>query len=78
MYCVTSQRSLSFTYGSIYQPTRTPPVRSVIITGDAAHATMPWQGSGGGMSVEDSFVLSSLLGHAETTKDAVKALKAYV
>lgn len=29
------------------------------------------------MSVEDSFILSSLLGHAKTTKDAVNALKAY-
>lgn len=29
------------------------------------------------MSVEDSFILSSLLGHAKTTKDAVSALKAY-
>lgn len=46
------------------------------VIGDAAHATTPWQGSDGGMSVEDSFILS-LLGHAKTTKDAVNALKAY-
>lgn len=47
------------------------------VMGDAAHATTPWQASGGGMSVEDSFILSSLLGHAKTTKEAVSALKAY-
>lgn len=29
------------------------------------------------MSVEDSFILSSLLGHAKTTMEAVNALKAY-
>lgn len=47
------------------------------VLGDAAHATTPWQASGGGMSVEDSFILSSLLSHAKTTKEAVHALKAY-
>lgn len=47
------------------------------VMGDAAHATTPWQASGGGMSIEDSFVLSSLLSHAKTTMEAVSALKAY-
>lgn len=47
------------------------------VVGDAAHATTPWQGLGGGISVEDSFILSPLLGHAKTTKDTVNALKAY-
>ncbi|KAK2606716.1 hypothetical protein N8I77_005447 [Diaporthe amygdali] len=47
------------------------------IMGDAAHATTPWQASGGGMSVEDSFILSYLLGNAKTTMEAVNALKAY-
>ncbi|KAL2282257.1 hypothetical protein FJTKL_11078 [Diaporthe vaccinii] len=47
------------------------------VLGDAAHATTPWQASGGGMSVEDSFILSSHLSHAKTTKEAVHALKAY-
>ncbi|KAH8743666.1 hypothetical protein F5883DRAFT_530189 [Diaporthe sp. PMI_573] len=55
-YCVTSQKDLLCTCGSIYWPTL---------------------GSGGGMSVEDSFILLSLLGHAKTTKDAVNALKAH-
>lgn len=45
--------------------------------GDAAHATTPWQASGGGMSVEDSFIISSLLSHAKTMCEAVNALKAY-
>lgn len=47
------------------------------VMGDAAHATTPWQASGGGMSVEDSFIISSLLSHAKTTNEAVNALKAY-
>lgn len=47
------------------------------VMGDAAHATTPWQASGGGMSVEDSFIISSLLSRAKTTNEAVNALKAY-
>lgn len=47
------------------------------VMGDAAHATTPWQASGGGMSVEDSFMISSLLSRAKTTIQAVNALKAY-
>lgn len=49
----------------------------VCIMGDAAHATSPWQGSGGGMSIEDSLILSALLGRAKTSTEAVKALKVY-
>lgn len=45
--------------------------------GDAAHATTPWQGSGAGMAIEDSLVLSALLGRAETPAQAVLALEAY-
>ncbi|KAF2658315.1 salicylate hydroxylase [Lophiostoma macrostomum CBS 122681] len=47
------------------------------VMGDAAHATTPWQGSGGGMSTEDSLILSTLLGRSITPRDAVAALKAY-
>ena len=47
------------------------------VMGDTAHATTTWQASGGGMSVEDSFILSSLLSPAKTTQEAVNALKAY-
>jgi salicylate hydroxylase len=45
--------------------------------GDAAHATTPWQGSGGGMSIEDSLILSTLLGRAGTAAEAQIALKVY-
>ncbi|KAI0151151.1 salicylate hydroxylase [Pestalotiopsis sp. NC0098] len=49
----------------------------VCVTGDAAHSTTPWQGSGGGMSIEDSLILSALLGHAKTPAEALVALKVY-
>ncbi|KAF3024777.1 hypothetical protein E8E14_007229 [Neopestalotiopsis sp. 37M] len=49
----------------------------ICVTGDAAHSTTPWQGSGGGMSIEDSLILSTLLGHAKTQAEAVVALKVY-
>lgn len=45
--------------------------------GDAAHATTPWQGSGAGMAIEDSLILSTLLGRATTVAEASLALKAY-
>ncbi|KAI1387155.1 salicylate hydroxylase [Hypoxylon trugodes] len=47
------------------------------VTGDAAHATTPWHGSGGGMSIEDSLILSTLLGRAKTPAEALVALKVY-
>ncbi|KAI1394616.1 FAD/NAD(P)-binding domain-containing protein [Hypoxylon fuscum] len=49
----------------------------ICITGDAAHSTTPWQGSGGGMSIEDSLILSTLLGRAKTPVEALTALKVY-
>ncbi|KAI0135360.1 FAD/NAD(P)-binding domain-containing protein [Daldinia grandis] len=49
----------------------------ICVMGDAAHATTPWQGSGGGMSIEDSLVLSTLLGRSKTPSDAVAGLKVY-
>ncbi|KAF2011831.1 salicylate hydroxylase [Aaosphaeria arxii CBS 175.79] len=59
-----------------------PPVPTYVsgplcVMGDAAHATTPWQGSGGGMSIEDSFILATLLGRSTTRNDALAALKAY-
>ncbi|KAK0609932.1 hypothetical protein B0T17DRAFT_593809 [Bombardia bombarda] len=50
---------------------------SMCVMGDAAHATTPWQGSGGGMSIEDSLILSTVLGRAKTPAEAQVALKAY-
>ncbi|KAI1852750.1 hypothetical protein JX266_002291 [Neoarthrinium moseri] len=49
----------------------------ICVTGDAAHSTTPWQGSGGGMSIGDSLILSTLLGHAKTPAEALIALKVY-
>ncbi|KAI5865622.1 FAD/NAD(P)-binding domain-containing protein [Durotheca rogersii] len=49
----------------------------ICIAGDAAHSTTPWQGSGGGMSIEDSLILSTLLGRAKTPVEALAALKVY-
>ncbi|KUI67899.1 Salicylate hydroxylase [Cytospora mali] len=59
-----------------------PPARSYVsgpicVMGDAAHATTPWQASGGGMSIEDSLILSTLLGRVKTPVEAVAALEAY-
>ncbi|GAB1318513.1 hypothetical protein MFIFM68171_08723 [Madurella fahalii] len=58
-------------------PARTYVSGAICITGDAAHATTPWQGSGGGMSLEDSLVLSTLLSHATNPAEARLALQAY-
>ncbi|TVY14007.1 6-methylsalicylic acid decarboxylase atA [Lachnellula arida] len=60
-----------------HPPARTYTSGSVCIMGDAAHATTPWQGSGGGMSIEDSHILSTLLGRAKTPAEALAALKVY-
>ncbi|KAI0881075.1 salicylate hydroxylase [Annulohypoxylon maeteangense] len=49
----------------------------ICVTGDAAHSTTPWQGSGGGMSIEDSMILSTLLGRAKSPVEALTALKVY-
>ncbi|KAI2467336.1 FAD/NAD(P)-binding domain-containing protein [Annulohypoxylon bovei var. microspora] len=60
-----------------HPPAHTYVAGPVCVIGDAAHATTPWQGSGGGMSIEDSLVLSTLLGRAKTPTEAQTALKVY-
>ncbi|KAI6084895.1 FAD/NAD(P)-binding domain-containing protein [Hypoxylon rubiginosum] len=60
-----------------HPPARTYAAGPICIMGDAAHATTPWQGSGGGMTIEDSLVLSTLLGRAKTPAEAQTALKVY-
>jgi salicylate hydroxylase len=45
--------------------------------GDAVHATTPWQGLGAGMAIEDSLMLSTLLGLSQTPSEAVTALRIY-
>lgn len=50
----------------------------VTLLGDAAHATTPFIGSGGGQVLEDAYVLSELLGSSLATRDTIPAiLKAY-
>jgi salicylate hydroxylase len=43
----------------------------VALIGDAAHAMGPHQGSGAGQSIEDAYVLATLLGHSSTTLDTI-------
>ncbi|KAF2168294.1 hypothetical protein M409DRAFT_21731 [Zasmidium cellare ATCC 36951] len=49
----------------------------ICVLGDAAHATTPFQASGGGMSIEDAMVISALLGNATSPAQAQTALKVY-
>ena len=49
----------------------------VCLLGDAAHASTPHQGAGGGMALEDAYVLSSLLGHVRTVEELELAFEAY-
>ncbi|KAG6354007.1 hypothetical protein INS49_004978 [Diaporthe citri] len=60
-----------------HPPARTYVSGPIAVMGDAAHATTPWQGSGAGMAIEDSLVLSTLLGRAETAAQASLALEVY-
>ncbi|KAK6835048.1 salicylate hydroxylase [Apiospora arundinis] len=60
-----------------HHPARTYVSGPVCVVGDAAHAMTPWQGSGAGMSIEDSLVLSTLLGRATTPTEVLKALEVY-
>ncbi|RYP79010.1 hypothetical protein DL770_006755 [Monosporascus sp. CRB-9-2] len=60
-----------------HPPARTYVAGPLCVMGDAAHATTPWQGSGGGMSIEDSLILSTLLGSAKNPTEALTALKVY-
>ncbi|RYP33275.1 hypothetical protein DL767_004828 [Monosporascus sp. MG133] len=60
-----------------HPPARTYVAGPLCVMGDAAHATTPWQGSGGGMSIEDSLILSTLLGSAKNPIEALTALKVY-
>ncbi|KAI2626962.1 hypothetical protein GGS26DRAFT_562231 [Hypomontagnella submonticulosa] len=45
--------------------------------GDAAHATIAWQGSGGDMSIEDILIISVLFGRTKSFTEALAALRAY-
>lgn len=46
--------------------------------GDAAHAMLPFQGAGASQSIEDAYLLATVLGHKATTLDTVpRALAIY-
>lgn len=60
-----------------HPPAHTYVSGSVCVVGDAAHAAAPWQGASNGMMVEDVVILSTLLGHATSTAEAVAALETY-
>lgn len=60
-----------------HPPARTYVSGSVCVVGDAAHAAAPWQGASTGMMIEDVLVLSTLLGQATSTAEAVTALETY-
>ena len=59
-----------------------PPARTywkgrICLLGDSAHASTPHQGAGAGMALEDAYVLSKLLGQAQTSSDIDKAFLKY-
>ncbi|KAF8558552.1 salicylate hydroxylase [Imleria badia] len=48
------------------------------LIGDAAHAMMPFQGSGAGQSIEDAYLLATVLGHSSITLETIpRALAVY-
>lgn len=50
---------------------------NIVMTGDAAHATTPFQGQGAGQSIEDAYVLGSLFAHVDTKEKIPLVFKAY-
>ena len=49
----------------------------VAMMGDAAHATLPYQGQGAGQAIEDALVLSTLLGKITNSNRIPAAFSAY-
>ncbi|KAK4502566.1 hypothetical protein PRZ48_005992 [Zasmidium cellare] len=49
----------------------------VVLMGDAAHATTPFQGQGAGQAIEDSLTLKTLLAACETKHDIRAAFRAF-
>ncbi|KAI0155215.1 hypothetical protein GGR57DRAFT_464579 [Xylariaceae sp. FL1272] len=60
-----------------HPPASTYASGALCVMGDAAHATTAWQSSGGGMAIEDSMILSTLIGMAKNPAEARVALKVY-
>lgn len=61
-----------------HPPARTYVSGPIYVMGDIVHATTPCQGSGKGMAIEDSLILSTLIGRAKSVPQAKPALEAYV
>lgn len=49
----------------------------ICLLGDSAHATTPHLGAGAGMAMEDSYILSNLLGDCKSIDDVEHAFEAY-
>ncbi|KAI1760780.1 FAD/NAD(P)-binding domain-containing protein [Hypoxylon sp. FL1150] len=47
------------------------------LVGDAAHTTSPYQGAGGGLAIEDAFILGNLLSIISSTAELEAAFKAF-
>ena len=50
---------------------------NVVLLGDAAHASTPWQGAGSSMALEDAYILAELLSRVSRREEIASALKAY-
>ncbi|KAI9695314.1 MAG: hypothetical protein M1820_008721 [Bogoriella megaspora] len=50
---------------------------NVVMLGDAAHATTPFQGQGAGQAIEDAWVLESLFAHVDAREKIPMAFRAY-
>lgn len=60
-----------------YPPAKTYCKGRTCLSGDAAHASTPHQGAGAGMALEDSYVMSSLLGAVQESSDIEGAFRAF-
>ncbi|KAI6083844.1 FAD/NAD(P)-binding domain-containing protein [Hypoxylon rubiginosum] len=49
----------------------------VCLVGDAAHTTSPYQGAGGGLAIEDAFILGNLLSTISSATQLEAAFKAF-
>lgn len=47
------------------------------ILGDAAHASTPHQGAGAGQAIEDAYIMTNLLGNANSVEDIEDAFRAF-
>ncbi|KAI0343322.1 FAD/NAD(P)-binding domain-containing protein [Trametopsis cervina] len=50
---------------------------SVVLLGDAAHAMMPYQGSGAGQAIEDAYLLGTLLAHTPHNTPIARVAEVY-